>query len=145
MVERAGSRAVDDGRQTVDGGWQTVKPRPPKPPLVHPLAAHIPAYNRTNGNLKGKGKVKRGAGNTFGMGGKGDVGELELGASTKLNWRADTRRQISECRRRRDEALRDASRYWQQGNVKSRGGEIALYFAERVCVKFSMHLMKVLT
>jgi hypothetical protein len=28
--------------------------------------------------------------------------------------------------------LREASRMWQKGNAKTRGGEVALYFAHRV-------------
>ncbi|EPQ56733.1 hypothetical protein GLOTRDRAFT_75580 [Gloeophyllum trabeum ATCC 11539] len=67
----------------------------------HPLASYIPAYS---------GAKVRGGGNGLGKGGKGDVGEL---------------------RRKRDEALREASRYWQSGSAKTRGGEVALYFAER--------------
>ena len=39
---------------------------------------------------------------------------------------------MTETMRKRDEALREAARMWQRGNSKSRGGEVAFYFAERV-------------
>ena len=95
-------------------GWQSVPIRqiPRKGP--DPLAQHIPAYNR-NG-VKGKG-----AGNTFGQGGKGDVGEL-----------GDHGERIRESMRKRHELLRSAAWMWQRGNSGNRGGEVALYFADRV-------------
>lgn len=112
-----------------ENAWQTVKPRPLKPPLVHPLASHIPAYSSENSRKLAR--VKRGTGNTSGKGGKGDVGELSNGSSGG-GWSNITARQISAYGKQRDDALRDASRYWQRGNAKTRGGEVALYFAERV-------------
>ncbi|KAJ3995474.1 hypothetical protein F5050DRAFT_1767168 [Lentinula boryana] len=94
--------------------WQSVPKRKTRK-TPHPLAPYIPAYSRdVNGN-----KV-RGSGNGFGKGGKGDVGEL-----------GDYRRRIGNSMRKRDEMLREASRMWQKGNAKTRGGEVALYFAER--------------
>jgi len=33
--------------------------------------------------------------------------------------------------RKRDELLKEASKAWRRGNTKTRGGEVALYFAER--------------
>ncbi|KIJ20571.1 hypothetical protein PAXINDRAFT_165494 [Paxillus involutus ATCC 200175] len=99
--------------------WQTVPQKPP-PNSVHPLALHIPAYNNYANNNKravGGGKV-RGAG----KGGKGDVGELI---------RPDLKRRQAESLRKRDEMLREASKAWRRGNSKTKGGEVALYFAER--------------
>ncbi|KIJ65212.1 hypothetical protein HYDPIDRAFT_181531 [Hydnomerulius pinastri MD-312] len=98
--------------------WQTVPQKPPSHG-VHPLALHIPAYN--NKRPAGSGKV-RGAGNGLGKGGTGDVGELS---------RPDLRRRMAESLRKRDELLKEASKAWSRGNSKTRGGEVALYFADR--------------
>lgn len=96
--------------------WQSVPQRRTSYQGPHPLAPYIPAYTRdVNGN-----KFK-GAGNAFGQGGKGDVGEL-----------GEYRRKIGESMRKRNELLRQATRMWQRGNSKTRGGEVAFYFAERV-------------
>ncbi|KAG6856444.1 hypothetical protein H0H87_004409 [Tephrocybe sp. NHM501043] len=92
--------------------WQKVPERRLPNQGPHPLAAHIPSY----ANI---GKVK-GAGNAYGKGGKGDVGEL-----------IDHRRRMGENLRKRDELLKQATRMWQRRNSKTRGGEIAFYFAER--------------
>jgi len=94
--------------------WQSVPTRqiPHKDP--HPHAQHIPAYSCDGG--KGKG-----AGNTFGQGGKGDVGEL-----------GEHERRIRESMRQRDELLRRAAWMWQRGDSGNRGGEVALYFADKV-------------
>jgi hypothetical protein len=86
----------------------------------HPLSAHIPAYTRDVNGIK-----VRGAGNVYGKGGKGDVGELGQGLQ-------EHRRRVGESMRKRDELLQEASRLWQKGNKKTRGGEVAFYFAERV-------------
>lgn len=99
--------------------WQTVPPKPPKGP--HPLALHIPAYDSTNQGRRSAGMGKfRGTGN--GMG-RGDVGELT---------RADLRQRMAASLKKRDELLREASKAWTRGNARTRGGEVALYFAERV-------------
>ncbi|KAF9219707.1 hypothetical protein BS17DRAFT_821355 [Gyrodon lividus] len=101
--------------------WQTVPQKPP-PKGPHSLALHIPAYNNNNDNKRavGGGKV-RGAGNGLGKGGRGDVGELS----------PDLKRRKAESLKKRDEMLREASKAWRRGNSKTRGGEVALYFAER--------------
>ncbi|KZT09857.1 uncharacterized protein LAESUDRAFT_673470, partial [Laetiporus sulphureus 93-53] len=90
--------------------WKTVPQRQPSGP--HPLVEVIPAYKR---------KV-RGGGNGLGKGGKGDVGEL-ISASRQ--------RGMQELKESRRKALKEAGRAWQKGNTKTRGGEIALYYAER--------------
>ncbi|KAF5383560.1 hypothetical protein D9615_003769 [Tricholomella constricta] len=95
--------------------WQFVPQRRTSNGGPHPLAPFIPAYTRdVNGN-----KVK-GAGNAYGQGGKGDVGEL-----------CEHRRKVGESMRKRNELLKQATRMWQKGNSKTRGGEVAFYFAER--------------
>lgn len=96
--------------------WQSVPQRRSRK-TPHPLAEYIPAYTRDVNGIK-----VRGSGNGLGKGGKGDVGEL-----------TEFRKRIGDSMRRRNEMLREASRMWQKGNAKSRGGEVALYFAERVC------------
>ena len=85
--------------------WQTVPVRKPPQPYAH--AAFIPSANPSNG---------RPGGNTYG---KGDVGEL------------DTRWKIRESVRKRNELLRQAAGAWKNGSKKSRGREVAAYFAER--------------
>lgn len=131
---------------TLNGnGWQEVKVRP-KAHETHPLAAHIPAYDPYNVPRR---KV-RGSGNANGKGGKGDVGELKskFGSVVRpagvpppspsfrkearlvngaISW--SQKRSINELRARRDEALRQASRYWAQGGVRNRGGEVAWHYA----------------
>ena len=102
--------------------WQTVPQKPLKGP--HPLALHIPAYDSTNQSRRSAGVGKfRGSGNGIGKGGKGDVGELT---------RPDLKQRMAASLKKRDELLREASKAWSRGNAKTRGGEVALYFAERV-------------
>ncbi|KAI6044420.1 hypothetical protein EDC04DRAFT_367513 [Pisolithus marmoratus] len=102
--------------------WQTVTSRKPPPNNRQcSLSLCIPAY----GNHPSSGTAKvRGAGNGFGKGGKGDVGEL---TSAPRNMRSH----LTESWKKQNELLREASRAWRSGNSKSRGGEIAQYFAER--------------
>ncbi|KAG5722796.1 Smr domain-containing protein [Termitomyces sp. T112] len=88
--------------------WQTVPQRRPVTQSPHPLAANIPAY------------ASKVAGNTFGKGGKGDVGEPNV-----------HKRRMEESIRKRNELLKQATKMWQKGNSKTRGGEVAFYFAER--------------
>ena len=95
------------------GEWNYIPERPKKDPRY--LAASIPAYDPNR-----KARIK-GAGNRFGKGGKGDVGEL------------GPMQRIAQLRRNRNQILREATRYWKGGNVGNRGGEVAQYFAERVC------------
>jgi hypothetical protein len=106
--------------------WQAVPPR--RRPLhaePHPLAMHIPAYAKDVNGVR----VQKG-------GGGGGGGNGELGAY---------RRRVGESMRRRDELLREAARMWQRGNKRSRGGEVAFYFAERVCVFFGIIIIVILT
>lgn len=91
--------------------WKTIPQRQPAGP--HPLAASIPAYR----------KKVRGAGNGYGKGGKGDVGELGVKQTHS--------RRIQELAEKRREMLRQAGRAWQKGSAKTRGGEVAFYYAER--------------
>jgi len=93
--------------------WQTVAQRRPVARGPHPHAFHIPAYSRdVNGNKINHGSNSKG-------------GNL----NTNTN---EVRRRTGESMRKRNEALLEASRMWQKGNSKNRGGEIAFYFAERV-------------
>ena len=42
------------------------------------------------------------------------------------------RSRANELLQERRQVLREASRAWQRGNTGNRGGEVAMYFAERV-------------
>lgn len=106
------------------GEWNYIPERQRNGP--HYLAASIPAYDPNR-----KARIK-GAGNGFGKGGKGDIGEL------------GPMQRIAQLHRNRNRVLREATRYWKGGNVGNRGGEVAQYFAERVCcpvqfTKMRMH------
>ncbi|EGN95099.1 hypothetical protein SERLA73DRAFT_162677 [Serpula lacrymans var. lacrymans S7.3] len=90
--------------------WQSIPPKKPPNNGVHPLADHIPAYSNdrvlVNGKLRHNGKDND-------------------------RRRQDFKRRMADSLKKRDELLREASKAWSQGNSKSRGGEVALYFAER--------------
>lgn len=94
--------------------WQAVPKRKTVDRGPHPLVHHIPAYAR---DVNGK-KTNR---------------TSESNGLARSN-NAEFRVRMSETMRKRNEALREAARMWQRGNSKSRGGEIAFYFAERVCL-----------
>ncbi|KIM44810.1 hypothetical protein M413DRAFT_442777 [Hebeloma cylindrosporum] len=92
--------------------WQTVAQRRPVARGPHPLVFHIPAYSRdVNGNKINQNSHMKGG---------------SLNANTD-----EFRRRMGENMRKRNEALLEASRMWQRGNSKTRGGEVAFYFAER--------------
>ncbi|KAF8889286.1 hypothetical protein BD779DRAFT_337144 [Infundibulicybe gibba] len=90
--------------------WQTIPQRRTTDNGPHPLAEYIPAYAQAT-----KGQNIKGSGNSFGKGGKGDVGELNKEKLIK----------------KRDEMLREATRMWKMGNARMCGGEVALYFTEK--------------
>ncbi|KAI0369136.1 Smr-domain-containing protein [Pilatotrama ljubarskyi] len=102
--------------------WQTVPMRPVSDG-PHPLSGVIRAYTKPDPILPAR-KV-RGSGNDVGKGGKGDVGELQIGK------RAAAKRRAWELSEQRRAALKEASKAWQKGNSKNHGGEVAFYFAER--------------
>lgn len=121
-----GTSAQNDlGKHKVpDTAWHAVPVRKGNRESLH--AAFIPAYGHRGSNGR-----TRGAGNALGKGGKGDVGELSSSASSGGGGAAGARARARELRTRRDAALREASRQWARGNARSRGGEVAFYFAER--------------
>lgn len=92
--------------------WQSIPIR--KPPQIYPHAAFIPS---SKSSTSGTRRPQVG-GNALGKGGKGDIGELG-------RWK------MRESIRKRDELLRQAAGAWKSGSKKSRGGEVAAYFAER--------------
>ena len=94
------------------GDWNYIPKRPKNEPRY--LAASIPAYDPNR-----RARVK-GAGNGFGKGGKGDIGEL------------GPMQRIAQLHKNRNQILREATRYWKGGNAGNRGGEVAQYYAERV-------------
>lgn len=104
--------------------WQTVPHRKAQTRGPHPLAAHIPTYAKdVNGNRTGARRKGGGPG-----GGGGEEDKSQMGFSHAM------RSRMSESLRKRTEMLQEASRVWQKGNKKNRGGEVAAYFAERVSV-----------
>ncbi|KDR68025.1 hypothetical protein GALMADRAFT_1060320 [Galerina marginata CBS 339.88] len=92
--------------------WQAVPQRKFIDRGPHPLAHHIPAYTRDVNGMK----TARASGV---RGGKANSDSAEF------------KRRMNETMRKRNEALREATRMWQRGNSKTRGGEVAFYFAER--------------
>ncbi|KAF8587877.1 hypothetical protein K439DRAFT_1658855 [Ramaria rubella] len=103
--------------------WTLVEPRRPAPDkYIHPHAEFIPAYSNRRGTMNRR--PVKGPGNQFGKGGKGDVGEL--GRSAK--WYQE---RAGDLQSQRNEALREASRHWQNRNAKTRGGEVAFYYAQK--------------
>jgi hypothetical protein len=83
--------------------WKTVPIVPKKGPNPH--ADFIPAYSANR--AQGSGTIGKKQGNAH----KG---------------------RANEFLEQRREALREASRAWQRGSTHTRGGEVAMYFAERV-------------
>jgi hypothetical protein len=102
--------------------WQTVPAQKKRvESQIHPLAESIPAYNPMNGIRKGRIK---GHGNNI-------TKELQ-GASKEVREAERAKNRMRELRQDRDHALREATRAWARGHKGYRGGEIALYYAERV-------------
>jgi hypothetical protein len=97
--------------------WQTVPARPVPDDSPHPLAQSIAAYAHTTTS----GRKVKGGGNGYGKGGKGDVGEIP-----------HFQNRIQQHRLKQEEYLKQAAKMWQRGDKKSRGGEIAFYYAEKV-------------
>lgn len=83
--------------------WKTIPVPLKKGPNPH--ADYIPAYN--------------------------SIGKKAGGSALKNTLNTHQTR-ATEYEGKRREALREASRAWQRGNTGNRGGEIAMYFAERV-------------
>lgn len=99
--------------------WQTI-PVISRGPLVNPHAEFIPAYNPSA--KIGKGRHPRKA-STLKNERKLDVLDPQ--------WHRHKRR-AGELMEASKEALMEASRAWQRGSAKTRGGEVALTYAERV-------------
>ncbi|KAG7444463.1 uncharacterized protein BT62DRAFT_971166 [Guyanagaster necrorhizus] len=95
--------------------WQSVKRQKGPERIPQSLPMHIPAYTRDVNGMKIKG-----SGNGIGKCGKGDVGEID-----------EYRKRMNESMKKRDEMLKEAALMWQRGTSKSRGGEVAMYYAER--------------
>lgn len=104
-------------RRSSEPQWQTVPQRK--------ALRNDPLQVVTYPDVREASAKIRGSGNGLGKGGKGDVGEL-----AEYNYR------IKENLRRRDGYFKEAHAMWRRGNAKTRGGEVAMYFVERVCVFF---------
>ncbi|CAL1715226.1 unnamed protein product [Somion occarium] len=103
--------------------WKTVTPTRKAGPSSHYLAEFIPAYNPANvPTKKGRG---RGGVNGPGKGAKNRTLALVRNERRIHSLRA------KELMQQRAEALKEAGRAWQNGNAKSRGGEVAFYYAEK--------------
>ena len=101
-----------------ESAWQTIPVRA-KPPDVHPLASFIPAYNPSNvSRRKPRAPFNRPAPNSNGTTGRA---KAMLGSY---------RSRIEAAHSQRDEALRTASRHWNSGGGRNRGGEVALFYAQ---------------
>ncbi|KAK1224140.1 hypothetical protein PQX77_012944 [Marasmius sp. AFHP31] len=121
QLNKTTSSGSKSGNKPSPYQWQAVHSRKsPRRQQTLPKSSHVPTYARDVNGMKTRPQIKtniRGTGNGIGKGGKGDVGELSD--------------RIQDSLRKRNEMLREASRMWQRGNKKTRGGEVALYFAER--------------
>ena len=106
-------------RRSSQPQWQTV----PQRKALRNDTLQVVTYGSTN--VQEAGAKIKGSGNGLGKGGKGDVGEL-----------AEYNCRIQENLRKRDGYFREAHAMWRKGNSKTRGGEVAMYFVERVCVLF---------
>ena len=111
--------------------WQTIPTRKSASTNAYSHADFIPTYNT------GKKAKMRGSGIGIGKGGKGDVGELS-GVKTHSA-------KAKEFVKKRNDALREASRAWQMGSNKTRGGEIAQYYAAKVSQFVKRKLRTILT
>jgi len=86
------------------------------------LAESIPAYR--SGRMAGF----RNSDSGLGKGRKGDLGGL-----SQLQKMAQLRK------RRKEHLLQEATRHWKKGNSGNRGGEVAMYFSERVSRFIFLH------
>lgn len=104
-------------RRSSEPQWQTVPQRKtPRNDILQVITSR-PA------NARDAGAKIKGSGNGMGKGGKGDVGEL-----------AEHNRRIKESLRKRDECYREAHAMWRKGNAKTRGGEVAMFYVDKVRV-----------
>lgn len=112
--------------------WTTV-PLKKLPPGPNPLAANIPAYNPLNGvpakklrklalTPTGEPSSAVGPAATFGL------GRIDAKEAQKQKRRMDT---MEELKQKRHDAILSAGRAWMGGNVKNRGGEVAMFYAEQ--------------
>lgn len=99
--------------------WKTVAAtRVKSGPSSHPLQDFIPAYNPSNVPTK---KGRRG-----GVNGPGKKVVSPTSANRVHSLRA------KELMQERKQALKEASRAWQNGGGRNRGGEVAFFYAEKV-------------
>ncbi|KAF9054648.1 hypothetical protein BJ165DRAFT_1399829 [Panaeolus papilionaceus] len=104
--------------------WQAVSARKQAPKAPQRIAHHVPTYSKNvNGIAVDRSGTKGAWGVTVGVVGTGK------GAETDAD---EFRRRVGETMKRRDEALREASRMWRKGGgSKMRNGDVAFYFAEQ--------------
>lgn len=116
--------------------WQHVKARPKKTE-ANTLAEYIPAYNAQNVPRRKNGKPAPSPSLQIGSLRRQGQGRGQ-GRSYYSTSAVETRREVAmggyrtridAARDRRYELLRTASRHWAGGSARSRGGEVALYYA----------------
>lgn len=105
--------------------WQAVPQKNKSEFTPHPLAVHIPAYARDVNGIKVKGA---GGGN----GRKGSVGGRYMTARLGGSVSQTSAVLLADHKKKYKGYLMEASKMWQRGNAKNRGGEAASYYAERV-------------
>ncbi|KAF8801365.1 hypothetical protein BYT27DRAFT_7226924 [Phlegmacium glaucopus] len=88
--------------------WQVVPPRKIVTHSPNPHAHHIPAYTRDVNGIKTQRDFRK--------------------TSSEEN---DCKRRMAQATLKRRELLQQATRVWQKGNSKTRGGEIAQHYVER--------------
>ena len=98
--------------------WQVIPERKVAARGPHPLVHQIPAYSRdVNGIKTERASTPRTGNSTY------DSSEF--------------RQQITKARARMHSALMNAAIMYQKGNSKNRGGDVALYYAEEVCLCYT--------
>ncbi|KZS94582.1 hypothetical protein SISNIDRAFT_453524 [Sistotremastrum niveocremeum HHB9708] len=118
-------------------GWTEVAPKPPKPPLQHPLSAHIPAYNINNvPKKKPRGPPihphKHSAStSTPHIGGIHTAKVPQVSAFARGHSPEWYRQQQAALMQRRRDALLQASKHWHSRRLNGGMGSAALYYAER--------------
>ncbi|EJD07598.1 uncharacterized protein FOMMEDRAFT_143938 [Fomitiporia mediterranea MF3/22] len=117
-----------------ESSWQVVTPARRKPPAIHPLAAHIPAYNPHNVPRRKKARSIHSSltnpnsptSPTSNTTKRWKPGPRSRGDATMGGYRS----RIEACNARRDDALRTASRHWSRGGARGHGGEVAFFYAQ---------------
>lgn len=111
--------------------WSTI-PLKKLPPGPNPLAANIPAYNPLNGvsakKLRKLAANSAGEPSSAGPAATFGLARIDPKEAQKQKRRMDT---MDDLKQKRHDAIVRAGRAWMGGNVKNRGGEVAMFYAEQ--------------